>query len=374
MGVPMRKGVRINGPYKHGHRWRVRLIRTSDSTRVDQYFESEAAAAEFARAARAAEADRTIMSTLSEYLEDLRTHGGARSDEPLREGSVKTVDYRVRAVLQLSSGDRPLADVTPREMARLYRTRTEMMVGQRRVRPDTHRAELACAVAFFDWCVAREYMTTNPATDVRPVGRRSQGKAQLETEQAAQFLRCALDDGSDSGLACAVLLLFGFRASELVNLTCGDLSPDGGALRVRYGKTRNARRAIAVPDEYNLRTRLLSLRSGRTAEAPLWQGMTRYKLHHHVARICRLAGVPVVCPHGLRGTAATELAEGSLVLAKKLLGHGSSRVTENHYIAPGTLEAAATRSRVGQLLGIAVGSNDVHPIPSGNSPSAGEAN
>jgi integrase len=60
-----------------------------------------------------------------------------------------------------------------------------------------------------------------------------------------------------------------------------------------------------------------------------------------------------VTPHGLRGTHATLAtsagASGELVAAT--LGHASSKVTEKHYIAPGTAEQAKQRRVLKVLQG-----------------------
>ena len=61
-----------------------------------------------------------------------------------------------------------------------------------------------------------------------------------------------------------------------------------------------------------------------------------------VERLCTLAQVPKVCPHSLRGVSATAAAAAGALpeLVAKMLGHTSSTMTRDHYIAPGTSEAA----------------------------------
>ena len=67
----------------------------------------------------------------------------------------------------------------------------------------------------------------------------------------------------------------------------------------------------------------------------------------------RLGCVPVVCPHGLRGTHAT-LAEDAGEAAEAVtrqLGHTDHRVTAGHYLAPGTVERGRARRALRVLQG-----------------------
>ena len=74
-------------------------------------------------------------------------------------------------------------------------------------------------------------------------------------------------------------------------------------------------------------------------------------LHATVKRICLDAGVPIVCPHSLRGLWATAgVRSGALSHAvAAALGHGSFAVTAKHYVQPGTLDGARTE-RLVQML------------------------
>lgn len=68
----------------------------------------------------------------------------------------------------------------------------------------------------------------------------------------------------------------------------------------------------------------------------------RQWLWDEVRRPCKKAGVPVICPHSLRGwMTSTAVAAGELpeVVAQRI-GHASNRMTLAHYVAPGIAEAA----------------------------------
>jgi integrase len=61
-----------------------------------------------------------------------------------------------------------------------------------------------------------------------------------------------------------------------------------------------------------------------------------------MVRLCKAAGIPYVCPHALKGTAATLLAEtgaAAEVIADHL-SHEETSTTKRHYVAPGAAGAA----------------------------------
>jgi integrase len=115
-------------------------------------------------------------------------------------------------------------------------------------------------------------------------------------------------------------------------------------------KTEASKRVCEVPDR--LRPALLALAKTRQS-GPLFPGRTRYWLHYHVARLCRAAGVPEVCPHGLRGTHSTLVREAGLTsnVIAQALGQTSPQVTERHDIAPGTSHRANARRALVVLKG-----------------------
>lgn len=83
------------------------------------------------------------------------------------------------------------------------------------------------------------------------------------------------------------------------------------------------------------------------------EGKTRHQVGHHVRRWCGLAGVPVVSPHGLRGTHATlaTRAGATSQLVAGSLGHSSPAVTEAHYTQAEAVEEQAQGARLQVLEG-----------------------
>jgi integrase len=147
----------------------------------------------------------------------------------------------------------------------------------------------------------------------------------------------------------------------VLNLRVRDLDCGGTKLWVAArdseyrGKSHNAARDPDVPDV--LRPRLLKLTAGQAPDAYLFglgatgKPKSRQGLHAAVKRVCIDAGVPVVCPHSLRGLWATAgVRSGALSHAvAAALGHGSFAVTAKHYVQPGTLDGARTE-RLVQML------------------------
>jgi integrase len=115
---------------------------------------------------------------------------------------------------------------------------------------------------------------------------------------------------------------------------------DGGALLWVSGtKTDAAKRVVELPVMLG---RLVVARRDTSLQERIFAG-TRFWLRDQVRRICKLAGVPVVCPHGLRGThASLAMAAGaSSALVAKSLGHASDAVTLAHYAQPAAVAAGA---------------------------------
>jgi integrase len=79
-----------------------------------------------------------------------------------------------------------------------------------------------------------------------------------------------------------------------------DVDDAARVLWIERAKTRAGDRRLEVPEV--LRPQLAALVAGRAPDAPLFGGHDRHWVGYHVRRLCRLAKVPVVCPHVLRGT------------------------------------------------------------------------
>jgi integrase len=140
------------------------------------------------------------------------------------------------------------------------------------------------------------------------------------------------------------------RASEITNLQRRDLDDGGRILWVQEGKTEAARRRFVVPDV--IRPLLLKTAKRLRPEDFLFGQHYRDWPRENVQRLCKLAGVPEVTAHGLRGTHAT-LAEGAGatgVLVAQALGHEHVSTTHKHYTLPGVVKQA-TQERALRVIG-----------------------
>lgn len=344
--------ARVVGPYQEGDRWRVVVV---ENGRRENHFAEDRQAARrlIARLRRKLEAqDTRVGMIVDEYTEHRLRVASAKPS------SVMHTDQRIRLMLG-SWLDRPVADLTPAKAAAVYE---EHVAKRSRLgRPfaaATHRWDLRMIRGLFRWALKQGRVSSDPFADVLPVGRAKVGKPQLRIDEARRFHDAALaafENGHQLALAAACALWLGLRASEVMKREVRDLDDGGRVLWVPSGKTANARRRLVVPEA--LRGPLLRQAGGRPGCALLFPGETgrgyrRASLNEAVARLCRRAGLPVVCAHSLRGLHST-LALGAGATADAVasaLGHGSFAVTQRHYAAPGSVEAAAA-SRVADVLG-----------------------
>lgn len=372
---------RANGPYKHGRNYRVGRYQGSRFLgyrifKESEYPDPERAAQAYVDSFKEITDNRTIGQVVAVYLDHLARFGGPRKhNQPLRQSTITRARYHLESLFQLRVTDRPLTSLTPAAARRYY---AELVA--RGAATDTHRGSLVTATQFGNWVVKEKgWLKSNPFGDVRPEGERKQGKDVLKVDHARLFVAAALRDHTESELACHresglaawLLLALGLRISELTDRKVGDVNVNPPLLAVPKGKTRAAKRTLAIPAP--LSSFVLKHIEGKAPDAQLFQ-FTRYGLYHHVKRICRVAGVPTVCPHGLRGSAATAIVSTSLGevggsdaasgvdAAARLLGHSNRAVTLGHYIAPGAAESVDAEVKA-RLIGINLGLSAENPIP-----------
>lgn len=341
--MPGRK--RANGPYKHGRVWRVVLTPApTDGSGRYRVYDTEREARSFVNEFNRQTQNITCGQAVSEYLLHLARYGGPRKNEPLRQSSLDSIRHRLTAMLQLQEGDRPLSAVTPNEARKLYQARVVNAA------VDTQRGELVVAQVFARWCIDEKgWLSVNPWDGIKPQGERTKGKPQLTIDESRRYLAMCLEENSAESVAAAALLLLGVRISELTDRIVRDLNRDPCVLSIPKAKTRAGVRVLAVPNV--LSAPLVRLCEGKAGHERIFS-FSRYALYHHVLRLCRAAGVPEVCPHGLRGSASTnELVSGTAladVAARR--GHANTTVTREHYLVPGTEESIAAAAKARLLI------------------------
>lgn len=352
--------MRIEGPYRHrtGYRCRVvtptgRVWCTPGRSEQHAWKIAEAFAGLAARQGR-----HSVRDALAAYAQYQRDKGN-REQSVLNTGQVLARFFGKML-------DEEMARLTPQRGIDLY-ARLHSQKSPRTGKPlaaDSHRNYLAQAKTFLAWCVSQGWLKWHPLEKVRGTGRRSHGKTQLTIDEARRLYRHCLKlaDKDDGALAVLMALAMGMRAGEIVSRTVRDLDDAGRLLRVEANdaldfkpKTKASRRPVPVPSSLQpllkARTRAklpgaLLFVSDKTG-GPHWRDWVAEQTRHH----CREAGVPAVCAHALRGVAATSAVEAGIAAeaVAKLLGHESTSMTRQSYIAPGTLEQAE-REQVQQVL------------------------
>lgn len=324
---------RIHGPYRddspasrHRHRWYVVAVAATGRRRVVR-FATEAAAEAWRTEAAAESTDRTVSDGIDAYLVDCDARG-------LADLTIATARTRLRGLLRVDAArdGGPLVRLTPARARTLVEARGGAVV--------TRRLTLALAGTWARWCVRRGWLRDDPFRELEVVGRPRAGKTQLRVDEARRFAaHChrAAASGDAAALAVLCALVFGRRASEVTERTARDLDDGGRMLWIPHAKTKAGRVQLEVPTE--IRPLLARLARGKAPADRLFGSMTRHHLHHHCERLCREAGVPIVCPQSLRGLHAT-LARPLVStpgLVSTALGHAGQAVTERHYYDPGAL-------------------------------------
>jgi integrase len=333
---------RVIGPYAEGGKFRlVVFLPERKSLWCKSREEADALKAQIERTI-ADHGSRTVGEALDEYLDHVRKQG-------VRPATMSNLSYKLGHFLPR---DRSLSAITPEFAAKLYREETER-VGRfgRPIAACTHRMILRSTKAFFRFLVEdRKYLAANPFEKVKPIGRVNTGKSQLTIDEARKlnaWLIARGESGDEGATAVLAQLILGLRSSEVLQRKVRDLDDGGSALCIPGGKTKNARRSLAIESE-PLRALLQRQIFGKQPDDFLFgpgKPLHTDYLWDRLQRYCVLAGVPKVCPHSLRGlhsTIAMERGATSGVVASAL-GHGSFAITARHYVNPEALANAKAR-------------------------------
>jgi integrase len=220
---------------------------------------------------------------------------------------------------------------------------------------DTHRNTLAEAKSLLKWAVqVKRWLQRNPLEGIEGKGKRRHGKPQLRIDEARRWTARAVelaDKGESGAVAAMMALLLGMRASEIVSRVVRDLDDEGRLLWIPDSKTEAGRRTLRVPDL--LQPHLRALAEGKAGGAPIFGLHWRDWPREWVERICKLAGVPKVSAHSMRGLHSTLAMEagvtGAVVAAS--LGHESVATTTQSYAKPEAVAAAQQRRALTVLEG-----------------------
>lgn len=336
--MPRERRERVNGPYKHGNKWRVVITRV-DGSQDPFSFESESEAQRVADAARRQAEGRTVAHAIDAYEVAMRERNLAGPT------IARSRAHLERLLVIGKNAARPLSWLTPARAAVLY-------TGSREgASVDTHRNGLSAGKSFGRFCAERGWMKADPFAAVKGVGKRNKGKPQLFIDESRSLQDVCVEEGSRESIAVLTNFLLGFSSSEVLHRQIRDLDDRGRVLHVTRGKNRYRVRSSEVPEV--LRVLLAGLVRNRRATAFLFgegdiDRPTRWWLHYHCKRLCAKARVPLVSPHGLRGThstiavgvvATSQSVAAAVAAASASLGHAvGSPITQANYIAPGTVK------------------------------------
>lgn len=323
-------------PQPHGRKWRV-VHPDEQGRRARSTFDSEREAQRFIDdfyAAASGAFGCTVAQAVDEYL-------ASRRDAGLKAGTVTTLGYRLKGLLGTTERDRLVRTLTPAIARRMFESRRTKRGGRPSV--DTQIGELVAVQGWAAWCIGRGYLKADPFAGIEVQGAKSRGKKQLRIDEARRLIDTALSEGSDAGLAAAMALLMDLRASEIIERQVRDVDDRGRVLWIDRAKTEAGDRHLEIP--LALRDALAARCAGRKPEDLLFPGRSRHWVGYHVRRLCEAAGVPVVCPHGLRGThSSISVREVSIEHVAAALGHSSPAVTRRHYVKKSAEQAGKQRA------------------------------
>lgn len=355
----MRPTAQIFGPYAHNGGWRCQLKingRRTWAPMADSPQRAEQLAERFRDGLFVAN-PVTVQEAIEEYRGHLSTKGN-------KADSIDNTTTKLRRFFGPVLGS-PVLRVTKARATALYedlRTRPSERTGKP-LAPDSHRNMLAEGKTFLAWCVTRRWLGGNPLAEVKGVGKRRHGKPQLRIDEGRALRNLChrlAAEGQDGPIAVLMAMLMGMRAGEIVRCTARDLDDGGRLLWIADAKTEAGKRAIEVPPE--LKPYLQARSEHKPHDALLFP--TKHGGRHwrdwvaeETRRLCRLARVPVVCAHSLRGFMATVAIQAGRASHDVVatMGHVDISTTLQSYAIPGSAQVA-TQRRALDVLGAA-------PIP-----------
>jgi integrase len=222
----------------------------------------------------------------------------------------------------------------------------------------TQSQGLVVVKTFCTFLVERRLLSANPFTGLRVKGKPRPNRPQLTHDETGKFLVTAMavaEKGQQGGLAAAFCLVLAMRRGEIANLRCCDVDQGGRLIHIREHieprpwkpKTADSARALIVPVEWaGLVARYRGSRPGNEPLFPRWGKPGEFNdpqwVLYWVEKVCSLAQVSRVTPHGLRGTHGSMVrphgATSEMLMAQ--FGHSEERTQIDHYVRPEAVQAA----------------------------------
>jgi integrase len=339
-------------------KWRIVVIKDGDGhrKRASRYFDDEQLANETKEKIEAGLA-RLSKVTVEEAIDQYRKYLGEKGT-----GDTSSKETCRRLKLFFPTLALPVSRVTPERAKSYYEAfRARTKENGEPISVAYHRAALINARSFASFCVEHGWLGSNPFADVKGIGRRNAGKLQhTGNETRVLYAHCMAraQAGDKAALGVLMALLMALRSSDITRRLVRDVDLDATVLRISKGKTEKSNRARKVPAV--LQPLLAKLVEGRSPFEPLFKTAytesghhTRRWLEQAMEKFCEAAGVPYVCPHALKGTAGSilaEVGESADVIANHL-SHAERSTTKRHYIAPDAVEAGQTERAFAVIAG-----------------------
>jgi integrase/recombinase XerD len=201
---------------------------------------------------------------------------------------------------------------------------------EQELEPATQARKLSVVSAFYELAVECRLIDLNPMAHVtRPTVDHDSVSLGLSDEESARLEDAALAEEDARVSALVLVLLFnGFRISEALGITKGDITTESGrpVLRIKR-KGKDAQTTFPIGDR-DLAARVSEL----AASAPEGEGifgMDRFVARRALARVSNDAGLGRIHPHVLRHTFVTQLLEDGVPphRVRQLAGHASLNTT-----------------------------------------------
>jgi site-specific recombinase XerD len=261
------------------------------------------------------------MSTLTTYTTTYIGERRRRGEITAR--TAKGLRYALDS-LDVSFGNRPLTQLTPRAIERWLET-----VGH--LAPSTRRNHLGAARGFCRYLVARDLIAEDPTAHVARIRQpRSVPRALSPADVGRLWL--ALPDERARAIV-ALMVWCGLRCVEVARLQVTDYDPVAGTIRV-VGKGMHERE-LPVPVETRAVIDRYLASVGGVMSGPLIRssripsrGLSEATISTYVSRWMETAGLKVGrwdgrSAHALRHTCASDVLDvcGDLRVVQEMLGH-----------------------------------------------------
>ncbi len=274
----------------------------------------EIAAGRNPREVLAAMKDRPQVRTFAQWAKAYR-----ESRVDLSEETLKNLDSHVLTMKPVF-GDRDPATLTAADV--------QTWIATSRLAPSTLRRYLVSLRAILD----HAGVDPNPARS-NSVRLPRQEQAIVEPPSAVDVAAIIVNAPARWRLALTTLAETGMRVGELHELEWRDVDEANSRFRIRAGKTRAARRWVAVPADLMEEVSRSAPPDDRSAERRVFPGATPAAVNSVIGRACKAAKIAHWSPHDLRHRyASVQVANGVPVttLAAQL-GHSRKSVTLDVY-------------------------------------------